>query len=148
MSPTDSPLGDPIPFDNVPAAPGSSKIRHNTPPAALEPMAIEESSAGSVEGSSRIRTFESDSKLSSGSEMEFKRPMNTTGTGATRVRTFHAKLNDGAFHFLDNQINEWLDAHSDIEVKSSNPLLPSFSSTLSSSRSPAMAKETMVCARC
>ena len=119
MSPADSPLGDPIPFDDVPAAPGSSKIRHNTA-TPLEPMPMETSGGNTIEGSSRIRTFESESKLKAGTEMDFKRPLNTTGTGATRVRTFHAKLNDGAFHFLDNQINEWLDEHPDIEVKSSN----------------------------
>ncbi|MBN2210519.1 MAG: hypothetical protein JW709_03910 [Sedimentisphaerales bacterium] len=40
-----------------------------------------------------------------------------TGRGATRTRTFHAKLNDGAMAFLDQQINEWLDQHPEYEVK-------------------------------
>ncbi len=45
------------------------------------------------------------------------RQTHATGRGATRTRTFHAKLNDGAMAFLDGQINEWLDQHPDHEVK-------------------------------
>lgn len=37
--------------------------------------------------------------------------------GATRCRVFHAKLNDGALSFMENQINEWTDAHPDIVIK-------------------------------
>jgi len=37
--------------------------------------------------------------------------------GATRCRTFHAKLNDGAVAFMNNQVNEWCDANEDITIK-------------------------------
>jgi len=47
----------------------------------------------------------------------YQRPLNPTGRGATRIRTFHAKLTDGAVHHLDQQINLWLDSHSEVEIK-------------------------------
>jgi hypothetical protein len=40
-----------------------------------------------------------------------------TGTGATHVKSFHGKLTNEAIGFLDEQINKWLDAHPDYEVK-------------------------------
>ena len=45
-----------------------------------------------------------------------KRPLNVTGQGATRTRTFHSKLNDAALALLDQAINEWIDSGG-IEVK-------------------------------
>ena len=70
-----------------------------------------------VTGTSKIQTFASTSKLDSAHQVDFKREMNTNGSGATRVRTFHAKLSDGAFSFLDVQINEWIDENPGVEVK-------------------------------
>ena len=45
-----------------------------------------------------------------------KRPLNVTGQGATRTRTFHSKLNDAALALMDQAINEWVDS-SGIEIK-------------------------------
>lgn len=50
-------------------------------------------------------------------EARWKRPLNKTGTGATHVRTFTAKLSPGSLEYLDRHINDWLDAHPDCEVK-------------------------------
>ena len=50
-------------------------------------------------------------------EAHFKRPLDARGAGATRCRTFHAKLNDGAVAFMNNQINDWADAHPDVTIK-------------------------------
>ncbi|MFW6155446.1 MAG: hypothetical protein ACOC95_09535 [Planctomycetota bacterium] len=47
---------------------------------------------------------------------EFKRPVNITGTGATRCRIFHSKISPVPMEYLEKQINEWID-DSDIEVK-------------------------------
>lgn len=47
----------------------------------------------------------------------WKRKTNVTGTGATHMRTFHCKLNTESAEYMDQQINEWLDAHPDYEVK-------------------------------
>ncbi len=48
---------------------------------------------------------------------DWKRKTNTTGTGATHMKSFHCKLNAESLDYLDQQINEWLDAHPDFEVK-------------------------------
>lgn len=50
-------------------------------------------------------------------QREWKRPTNLTGQGATHVRSFHAKLTGESLEFLDKQINDWLDSHTDYEVK-------------------------------
>ncbi len=45
------------------------------------------------------------------------RTPNISGTGAIHVRSFHCKLNTESLEFLDQQVNEWLDAHPQYEVK-------------------------------
>lgn len=50
-------------------------------------------------------------------EDSWQRKTNKTGSGATHVKTFHAKLTGESLEFLDKQINDWLDAHPDHEVK-------------------------------
>jgi len=50
-------------------------------------------------------------------DSKLTRPLNKTGTGATRMKIFHTKMNDGASQFLSQTINEWLDGNPDIEVK-------------------------------
>ncbi|MHC4989783.1 MAG: hypothetical protein ACYTGC_02290 [Planctomycetota bacterium] len=50
-------------------------------------------------------------------EEAWTRTPNTTGTGAIHVRTFHTKLTDDALTYMDQVINEWLDAHPQYEVK-------------------------------
>ena len=64
----------------------------------------------------KIQMFEQ--RLSAGkSEDNWKSKCNKTGTGAMHVKSFHCKLTGEALEFLDKQINEWLDAHPDYEVK-------------------------------
>jgi hypothetical protein len=50
-------------------------------------------------------------------EDSWVRTPNTTGSGAIHVKTFHCKLTDDALAYLDQTINEWLDAHPQYEVK-------------------------------
>lgn len=50
-------------------------------------------------------------------EEKWSRTPNSTGTGAIHVRSFHCKLVGESLEFLDQQINEWLDAHPQYEVK-------------------------------
>jgi hypothetical protein len=50
-------------------------------------------------------------------EETWKRSPNVTGQGAIHVKTFHCKLNNESLDFLDQQVNEWLDAHPQYEVK-------------------------------
>ena len=50
-------------------------------------------------------------------ESDLKRPLITDGTGATRSRTFHAKLNDGAVAFMNKHIADWADGNPDVVIK-------------------------------
>lgn len=43
-------------------------------------------------------------------ESQLTRPLNLTGGGATRCRTFSCKLSDASIAHMDMQINQWLDA--------------------------------------
>ena len=47
----------------------------------------------------------------------WERTPNTPGTGAIHVKTFVSKLRLDAIEHLDQQVNEWLDAHPEYEVK-------------------------------
>lgn len=50
-------------------------------------------------------------------EDSWTRSPNVTGTGAIHCKSFHCKMNDEALGYLDQQVNEWLDAHPQYEVK-------------------------------
>jgi hypothetical protein len=47
----------------------------------------------------------------------YKRQTHATGQGACRIRSFHGRLSDEGMAYMDDKINEWLDAHPEIEVK-------------------------------
>lgn len=64
----------------------------------------------------KIQAFEKSNAIGR-TEDSWKRQTNKTGSGATHVKSFHAKLTGESLEFLDKQINEWLDAHPDHEVK-------------------------------
>ena len=70
--------------------------------------------------SSRITSMPSETTLGQRSEENFKRALNPTSRGASRMRTFHAKLSDAAMTYLEQQINEWLDENDDAVVKFCN----------------------------
>jgi hypothetical protein len=103
------PAGIPAPSPNVPI---SSPPR---PPPPVAPDAAGESAP--TEATNKIRAF--DQKLAGGARHEdnWNRSPNVTGTGAIHVKSFHAKLTGESLEFLDRQINEWLDAHPQYEVK-------------------------------
>jgi len=50
-------------------------------------------------------------------EDTWSRTPNATGTGAIHVKSFHCKLGEESLSYLDQQVNEWLDAHPQYEVK-------------------------------
>ncbi len=74
----------------------------------------------SVAGTAEIRSFAEGSTLA-GAHREggFQRPLAGPEQGATRVRTFHGKLTEAGLAHMDEQINDWLDAHPDIFIKAS-----------------------------
>jgi hypothetical protein len=47
----------------------------------------------------------------------WKRQTVITGAGACRVKSFRGKYSDQGLEHLDDTINEWLDAHPEVEVK-------------------------------
>jgi hypothetical protein len=74
------------------------------------PMAEPSSLAG---GTGKITAFGKERRH----EDSWKRTPNTTGNGAIHVKTFHCKLTEDAVAYMDQTINEWLDAHPQYEVK-------------------------------
>lgn len=63
-------------------------------------------------------------------EDTWTRSPNSPGIGAIHVRTFRAKLSDDGMTYLDQQINEWLDAHPQYEVKIVNTAIGEWSTKL------------------
>ena len=79
-------------------------------------------SANAPEGaSSKIQAFGA-AAFRVESKEEFKRPVNLTGTGATRVKLFNSKITVAAIDHMVTQINEWLDGNQ-VEVKSVNQVI-------------------------
>ncbi len=75
-----------------------------------------ESSDSGTSTPRKIHTFEQ--KLRSiRHEDQWERTPNANGTGAIHVKSFHCKLTGDSLEFLDQQVNEWLDAHPQYEVK-------------------------------
>jgi len=81
----------------------------------LEPISLVEPSANEPSPASKIRAF--GVAQTGRSAQAWKRKPKATGTGSIRVRTFHGKLSEQGMDFMDNKINEWLDANPDIEIK-------------------------------
>jgi hypothetical protein len=111
-------------MDTPGQTPGSSKIQHSTTqlggakqPPTPESVQLEPASAPVMDSgpaaANKIRAFGRKKQH----EEEWSRSPNTTGTGAIHVRTFHCKLTDDALVYMDQCINEWLDAHPQYEVK-------------------------------
>ncbi len=48
---------------------------------------------------------------------KFKRHLQHQDKSAIRCRIFHAKLNEGALQFMQDQINEWIDQSPEVDVK-------------------------------
>lgn len=115
-----------------PREPGNSKIRHN--PSSIGGMndgaqqrqqpqtakvdpddlsAIKISDTPGDGAPKEIRAL----GMKSRHEDEWSRTPNTTGQGAIHIKTFHCKVTEDGLAYMDQQINEWLDAHPQYEVK-------------------------------
>lgn len=51
------------------------------------------------------------------SAYQFRRSTLADAALATRCRTFHCKLNDASISMMNQQLNEWVDAHDDVAIK-------------------------------
>jgi hypothetical protein len=96
--------GQSAPAPGSPGSPGSPGA--NDP----VPMAGPSSPTGMAP---KIRAIETGRRH----EEEWSRTPNTTGQGAIHVKTFQCKLTADALAYMDQTINEWLDAHPQYEVK-------------------------------
>lgn len=68
----------------------------------------------------KIKAFGDDSvfgQMVDHDESKWKRPINNTGRGAIRCRTFHTKLADAALSYMDSLIAEWTDKNPQIDIK-------------------------------
>lgn len=65
---------------------------------------------------SKIRAF-AQSLATLHADGEWNRKPFANKTGAMHVKSFHCKLTGESLEFLDKQINDWLDAHPDFEIK-------------------------------
>lgn len=104
--------------------PGSSSINQSGPsnpmpgaPASSGSPGSSGNPAVSAEGASKIRAFDQRLGGTTRHEDNWNRTPNVTGTGAIHVKSFHGRLTGESLEFLDKQINEWLDAHPQYEVK-------------------------------
>jgi hypothetical protein len=65
---------------------------------------------------SKIRAFSQSMATAHASDGWSRKPFQNK-TGAMHVKSFHCKLTGESLEFLDKQINDWLDAHPDFEIK-------------------------------
>lgn len=102
------------PEDNRPEMDDDDLSLDDTLPLDLAPQPVKQTQGAQPQP--KIRTFEQ--KLGGAKhEDSWNRTPNSTGTGAIHVKSFHCKLTGDSLDFLDQQINEWLDAHPQYEVK-------------------------------
>lgn len=81
----------------------------------LSMVSEEEVSSG---GHSKIRSLaRGDAFADAHAQTKFKRPLASLTEPATRCRTFHGKLTQPGLAHMDDQINEWLDSHPDLYIK-------------------------------
>ncbi|MFQ5807632.1 MAG: hypothetical protein ACE5I3_14395 [Phycisphaerae bacterium] len=87
-------------------------------PADLPIALVEDDEPRVVAGpSSQIHGFSGSEVIARGLGRTYKRPLLKNTHSATRCRTFHCKMTDASFANLNEQINEWVDEHEDVEIK-------------------------------
>ncbi|KKK60106.1 hypothetical protein LCGC14_3027690, partial [marine sediment metagenome] len=82
----------------------------------LDPISLETGDADAPATASKIQAFGAHA-ASGQQQQQFKRELNLTGAGATRVRVFHSKITVGALDHMAEMINNWVDSDQ-IEIKS------------------------------
>jgi len=129
-------------FDpKLPQSPGglnSSLPRISPPPRPADAAEPEDSSIGLI-GEDDASASEHKIRAIVGSDsvrrQKFTRNPSANGSGACRVRSFRGRLSDQGLEYMDNQINEWLDAHPEIEIKFATSTVGVFEGKM---REPAM----------
>lgn len=88
----------------------------------LAPIAFDSDLSGTKIdlGGTRIQTTAAESLLGyqgAWDDAKWKRQPDPKQLGAIRCRLFHSKLSEAALGFMNNAINEWLDANPQVVVK-------------------------------
>jgi len=86
----------------------------------IEPISFEDDDDEVDMSQSRIQVMSAGSMLASAGkwdESRYQRALDPQHAGATRCRTFHSKLNEGAIEFMNNAVNEWLESDKNIVMK-------------------------------
>lgn len=96
--------------------------------AAEEKLMLEgDDQPGENQPSSKIRSFAEGSTLAGAHhDAKLKRGVSGPTEAATRIRTFHSKLTPAALAHMDDQINEWIDSHPEIYIKTVNTTVGPF----------------------
>lgn len=102
-----------------PACLNDKKSETNSPPmtidgepavALIDEQELEKSGRKVIKAFGGVSAQKADESL-------FQRALQKTGTGATRVKIFHTKMNDGAAEFMCHSINEWTDKNPEVDIK-------------------------------
>jgi hypothetical protein len=106
---------DDLTADDAPEAPPAADAGADDLVDAAETEAISISEIAS----SAIRPFAGSDLVTppSATQHKFKRHLQHDASGAIRCRIFHAKLNDGALQFVQDQINDWIDKNPEVDIK-------------------------------
>lgn len=91
----------------------------------LAPIRLEESLGGATDVRAATSTDSIAAHQAVHDDSAYKRPLQK-GPTATRCRSFHCKLTDGALSYLNQQINEWCDSNPEIHIKFSTSAIGSF----------------------
>ena len=123
----------------LPPSEGNSFIPRIAPPAKPAVAVDTEDSSIGLISDAEASTSEHKIRAIVGSDsvrrQKFSRPTVANGTGACRVRSFRGRLSDQGLEYMDNQINEWLDEHPEIEIKFATSTVGVFEGKM---REPAM----------
>lgn len=111
MTDKDSNIPDEEPISLEPDEPQGSSV---VPELSDEPISLVEP-ADKAAGISSVRAFGAAATQAAVSA-QFTRPLNVTGSGATRCRMFHSRIAVAPLEYMQKQINEWIDGEK-IEVK-------------------------------
>ena len=97
---------------------GASSGAKDEPDLETISLADDDSGPRNTPAATQVRQM-SETQLGMGSfdTSGLKRPLSPNSPWATRCRTFHAKLNDGAIAYMNREINEWVDKNDDVSIK-------------------------------
>ncbi len=122
--PRDSDISDEHYFDSLTAneTPEAPALVDGSGEDSVEPAEAEDIMISDI-ASSAIRPFVASDLVTppSATQHKFKRHLQHNECGAIRCRIFHAKLNDGALQFVQDQINDWIDQNPEVDIKHLNP---------------------------